>query len=41
MEKLPDAFDDIEVLDENGQPFRLGELWRTRTAVLLFVRHFG
>jgi hypothetical protein len=41
MEKLPEAFGDIEVLDELGHPYRLGELWRTRTAVLLFVRHFG
>jgi hypothetical protein len=29
------------VLDEHGQPVRLGDLWKDRTAVLVFVRHFG
>lgn len=23
------------------QPVRLGDLWRDRTAVLIFLRHFG
>ena len=29
------------VLDLKGRPFPLGELWADRTAVLVFVRHFG
>ena len=32
---------EMEVLDEYGAPVRLGNLWRDRTAVLVFVRHFG
>ena len=33
--------EEISILDEQGRPIRLGELWRDRTAVLVFVRHFG
>jgi peroxiredoxin len=29
------------VLDANGARVELGSLWRERTAVLVFVRHFG
>jgi peroxiredoxin len=31
----------LTVLDERGTSVRLGELWRERTAVLVFLRHFG
>jgi hypothetical protein len=31
----------ISVQDVHGQPVPLGSLWRDRTAVLVFVRHFG
>lgn len=31
----------LPVLDEHGREHPLGELWRTRPAVLAFVRHFG
>ena len=31
----------IEIQDENGGAVRLGDLWRDRVAVLVFVRHFG
>ncbi len=31
----------VEVLDTEGRPRRLGELWRERTVVLVFIRHFG
>ena len=31
----------MTVLDERGAPVRLETLWRTRSAVLVFVRHFG
>ena len=33
--------EDTVVKDVEGQDFRLGELWRERPAVLVFVRHFG
>ena len=29
------------VLDEKSQEIRLSSLWKERTAVLIFVRHFG
>jgi peroxiredoxin len=29
------------ILDERGAPIELGSLWRERTVVLVFVRHFG
>ena len=32
---------DIEVLDLDGKPVRLGLLWVEHTVVLAFVRHFG
>jgi hypothetical protein len=31
----------LTVLDERNQAIELGTLWKTRTAVLVFVRHFG
>ena len=31
----------LTVQDESGKPVELGTLWRDRTAVLVFVRHFG
>jgi hypothetical protein len=31
----------MTVLDEAGKAVQLGPLWRDRTAVLVFVRHFG
>jgi hypothetical protein len=31
----------MTVLDEHGATIELGSLWRDRTAVLVFVRHFG
>jgi hypothetical protein len=30
-----------KVLDLEGRPLPLGVLWAERTAVLVFVRHFG
>jgi hypothetical protein len=41
METVPQALTDAQVLDEEGQPHPLGELWHNRPAVILFVRHFG
>ena len=31
----------VIVLDEQGEPVKLSALWRERTAVIVFVRHFG
>jgi hypothetical protein len=31
----------MTVLDEHGGKVELGSLWRGKTAVLAFVRHFG
>jgi hypothetical protein len=31
----------LTVLDESGSPIELGTLWRDRTAILVFIRHFG
>jgi hypothetical protein len=30
-----------QVLDPEGRPFRLGDAWRGRPVVLVFIRHFG
>jgi hypothetical protein len=32
---------DIELDDATGEPVRLGSLWETRPAVLVFLRHYG
>jgi len=31
----------MTVLDEHDHAVELGTLWRDKTAVLVFVRHFG
>ncbi len=31
----------VMVLDPDGAPHRLADAWRDRTAVLVFIRHFG
>lgn len=36
-----DALADATVTDLDGTQVRLGGLWEDRTAVLLFLRHFG
>ncbi|HEY7956370.1 MAG TPA: hypothetical protein VII38_13800 [Polyangia bacterium] len=41
MEYAPDALADAQLLDVEGQPHRLGDLWKSRPALLMFVRHFG
>jgi len=38
---LRGMLEDCIVKDVEGRDFRLGELWRERPAVLVFVRHFG
>jgi peroxiredoxin len=35
------VLDPVVVFDPEGRQIRLGQLWADRTAVLVFVRHFG
>lgn len=32
---------DLTILDLDGQPRAIAELWRERPVLLAFVRHFG
>nr|WP_269719601.1 hypothetical protein [Desulforapulum autotrophicum] len=44
MEKDPFSTDDLGglfVLNEQNDPVKVSDFWRERTAVLVFVRHFG
>lgn len=31
----------MTLLDEHGKTVEVGTLWKTKTAVLVFIRHFG
>ncbi len=35
------ALNEIELVDSNEQTVRLSQLWRSQTACLVWVRHFG
>jgi hypothetical protein len=35
------AIEDIELLDVNNDPVRLGSLWEDGPAVLVWLRHYG
>jgi hypothetical protein len=35
------AIENIELLDTEGQPVRLGSLWEEGPAVLVWLRHYG
>jgi hypothetical protein len=35
------AIEDIELLDESGEPVRLGSLWEEGPVVLVWLRHYG
>jgi len=35
------VLEDVVLSDPDGRQVRLGDLWRERPAVLVFVRHFG
>jgi hypothetical protein len=35
------AIENIELLDTEGQPVRLGSLWEDGPAVLVWLRHYG
>lgn len=38
---MPHVLDGMTAFDPDGREIRLGQLWATHTAVLVFVRHFG
>jgi peroxiredoxin len=35
------SLEDLNLLDPEGQPVRLGDFWRDRPVLLVFIRHFG
>ncbi|MDJ0785680.1 MAG: hypothetical protein QNK05_02660 [Myxococcota bacterium] len=39
--RLSSRLADLVLSDDRGEDVRLGDLWRERAAVLVFVRHFG
>jgi hypothetical protein len=41
MERVSDALGAIEVLDIEGKPHRMSDLWRDRPVLIMWVRHFG
>jgi hypothetical protein len=41
MKTRADDLAKMTVLDEHGKTVELGTLWCDRTAILVFVRHFG
>jgi hypothetical protein len=41
MEKVPETLAQAEVLDQDGHPRKMAELWADKPAVVHFVRHFG
>ena len=36
-----DALSDTVLIDSDENPVRLGDLWKDRPEVILFLRHFG
>jgi peroxiredoxin len=36
-----DELADLTLEDHEGNPVRLGDYWRDRPAVLVFLRHYG
>ncbi len=40
-ETLSAALSDISLPDTEGREVRLGSLWRSSPAVLVFLRHYG
>jgi hypothetical protein len=44
LQRMPDvdaALAGIELRDADERAVRLGDLWRERPVVLVFIRHFG
>lgn len=36
-----DALGELTLLDHDGAPVRLGDLWRDQPVVLVWLRHYG
>lgn len=41
VERVPEALAGAEVLTPEGEAVRLSAVWKARTVVLAFVRHYG
>jgi hypothetical protein len=41
MDKVAPELADAAVSDADGKEHRLGDLWKDKPAVVLWVRHFG
>ncbi len=41
MATLANRLQDIELLDADGNPVRLGDAWDQRPALVVFIRQFG
>jgi hypothetical protein len=41
IETVPTELADCVVQTEQGEPARLGDVWKKRPIVLAWVRHFG
>jgi hypothetical protein len=41
MEKISDELANLVLPDQEGNPQRVGDLWKNGPALLMFVRHFG
>jgi hypothetical protein len=41
MKDLARSLAEIELLDADERPVKLGEAWSERPALIVFIRHFG
>ncbi|MEW6734503.1 MAG: hypothetical protein AB1489_24475 [Acidobacteriota bacterium] len=41
IQQIPSELAEASVLDPDGKHHRLGDCWRKRPVVLVFIRHFG
>jgi hypothetical protein len=41
IDRVPSELSELVLPDADGAPHRLGDLWKERPALLLWVRHFG
>lgn len=39
--KTAEVIQEVKLPDSRGQEVRLGDLWRDRPAVLVWLRHYG
>lgn len=41
MERVSEALGRVEIVDTDGKPHQMNELWRDRPVLIMWVRHFG